>query len=197
MPEQQNEEHLPVQTQSSQVQVPTQVHHVFLPLFLQKHVVVLLLSLVIVSVLGTTILAYLYFANDAQKSPKNGGQDTRPQGSVSISGTFDMNGQIPQGSNVTVLAKRDGDDAFNSVITNASPVDGGAWEWVGARANTPYDIQAVINAGGQTIAASNTITVVAPADSEVLRFNITSQPAATTPVTTTISGTIGLNGYVP
>ncbi len=147
------------------------------------------------SVLLTTILGFLYVTKNTVTSSQSSSSSIRTNGSVSISGLFDINGQVPQNASITVLARRDGEKDFKVVVSNVSAVDGGAWEFIGASKNDPYDLQAVINSGGQTVATSNTITVVAPADSEVLRFNIASQQASKDPAS--ISGTIGLNGYIP
>ncbi|MBI2443010.1 MAG: hypothetical protein HYV40_03845 [Candidatus Levybacteria bacterium] len=160
------------------------------PPFIKQHVIMILVGLVIASIALTTSLAYLYFTKESSPVKK-----TNNVNAVSISGTFDINGIIPTGGTIALLVRRDGEKDFQVGEGDIHATDGGTWFFGGATRNEPYDIKAVMNAGGQAVATSNTITVVAPADSEVLRFNIQSQQ--TSEVLTTISGTIGLNGYVP
>lgn len=163
--------------------------------FVKQHMVLILLSLVVVSILFTIVLGFLYISKDVIRSDRKASNGLIAAGSVSISGMLDINGQIPEGATISILARRDGESDYKVVVKSATVTDGGAWEWVGASRNEPYNIQAVMNSGGQTVSKSNTITVVAPADSEVLKFNIQSSAATQTP--TTISGTVGLNGYIP
>ena len=117
------------------------------------------------------------------------------QGLSTISGSIDLNGSIPSGATVTVLAKGPNDSIFRPVIGGFAATDGTTWIWNSAQTGASYQLQANLISGTKTIGTSNVLTVSAPADNEVLTVNSTITPPA--PKTTSVSGTINFNGTVP
>lgn len=112
----------------------------------------------------------------------------------SISGLLDVNGVVPQGASVSIMAQKSGDTDFSVVISSLAAVDKTSWDWQGATKGMAYTIKAVLFSEGKTISESAPLTVVAPAAEEVLRLNSTYSPLK--PSYTTISGSINLNGAV-
>ncbi len=110
-----------------------------------------------------------------------------------ISGTIDLNGVVPQGATISVLAQKSGQKDFTPVVTSLNAVDGVEWSWDGATKGKTYTIKAEIISKGKTISDSAPLTVTATATEEVLRINSTYTPS---PSYTTIQGTIDLNGAV-
>ncbi|MBP9719401.1 MAG: hypothetical protein KBD46_02945, partial [Candidatus Levybacteria bacterium] len=88
-----------------------------------------------------------------------------------------------------------GSNQFANVVTGLSPTDNSVWSWTQANQNMKYEIQASLMVNGTVQNQSQVVTVTAPATNETLTINSTATPP--TPVVTGISGTIGLNGYVP
>ena len=112
---------------------------------------------------------------------------------ASISGNFDINGNIPAGSLVSV---RELSPQQKTVAADLAAVDRGVWGWGRAQENTTYQLQAYLtNASGSVIGKSNIKSVTAPATNETFTINSTDQPPK--PKTGTISGNIDLNGSVP
>lgn len=112
-----------------------------------------------------------------------------------ISGTFDLNGYIPEGSFLGFEVKGPNDTGYQIVGSGLRPADGLTWQWGQAEKNTTYEIRGFIVNNQSRIAVSDMISVVAPAYNEVIR--IVSPLSDNKPAKTTISGTIDLNGYVP
>jgi hypothetical protein len=127
---------------------------------------------------------------------------------ASITGSYDINGYLPQGTTLTLMQKQAGAAAFSQVGTPLSASDQANWSWDEALENTEYQLQAVLKSNGVTIGQSQTLSVTAPAANEVLVINSNAQPPATpapvssnsgTPASTgnTISGNINFNGVAP
>lgn len=131
-----------------------------------------------------------------------------------ISGSFDLNGYIPNGSQISVLTRRIGAATFDTVSTSNPAQDNGGWSWNGAVAGYTYEIKALLVQGGQTIGQSVAISATAPAVNEVLTINSNALPpqaqvaplpsvaqGTTQPTQSTgaggISGVINLGGVVP
>jgi hypothetical protein len=133
---------------------------------------------------------------------------TQPQQSK-ISGTYDINGYLPQGTTLTLMQKQTGAASFTQVGTPLSATDQSQWSWDEALTNTEYQLQAVLKSNGITIGQSQVLTVTAPAANEALVINSNAQPPATpTPAASgasaspsssgnTISGNINFNGVAP
>jgi hypothetical protein len=127
---------------------------------------------------------------------------------ASISGSYDINGYLPQGTTLTLMQKQTNAASFTQVGTPLSASDQAAWSWDEAIQNTEYQLQAVLKSNGITIGQSQVLTVTAPAANEILVINSNAQPPATpAPVSSnsgatasasnTISGNINFNGVAP
>lgn len=134
------------------------------------------------------------------------GKKTQTQGQVlaSISGTFDVNGYIPTGATLDVVERKTGTEEFTTILSGLTAVDGQTWKWDGARIGEAYDLKAVIKTEKETIVESEIKSLVAPAQDETLRLVSTASPPQTSSTgiaqpaqTSTISGKIDLNGYIP
>jgi hypothetical protein len=135
---------------------------------------------------------------------------TTPQ-MASITGTYDINGFLPQGTTLTLMQKQTEAANFSQVGTPLSASDQANWSWDEAIQNTEYQLQAVLKSNGITIGQSQILSVTAPAANEVLVINSNAQPPATptptpaasgasaSPATSgnTISGNINFNGVAP
>ncbi len=170
----------------TQIQPPAQVQ---LP-FWRRHIILICLSLITILSLSTT--AFLLLRNTTI-------ENSLPIISHSIiSGTFDINGVIPQGATVVIRRK----NALSTTDTANSPqnfpaVDQGTWSLDGTNAGKSYTLTAAVISNGKTIAKSDPVEVTAPATDETLIFNIPqAQPAGTTG-TAIISGNILVDGYIP
>ena len=117
-------------------------------------------------------------------------------GNAIISGSFNINGYIPQGSTITLVAITQGQLKEQIIDDGINPIDQGAWRWEKAEAGEYYILRALLeDKNSQVIAKSKDITVSAPATNEVLTINSTIAPA--TPQAAVLSGKINLNGQVP
>ncbi|HRN96384.1 MAG TPA: hypothetical protein PLD54_02985, partial [Candidatus Levybacteria bacterium] len=117
-----------------------------------------------------------------------------PQQTGIISGTFDINGIIPDDATIT-LTKRDFTSSNSqTAATNIIPVDEGTWSLTDVDAGKSYEIIAKVTVGAQTIFTSAPVTITAPASNVVLSINLPlTQPQSTA----VISGTVRVNGYIP
>lgn len=100
--------------------------------------------------------------------------------SAGISGSINLNGTAPNNSSIVVLARPSGTSNYNVVLNGMQPIDQNSWQWLGAQAGQSYDLQAVLKQqnsnGTQTdVAASNQITVTAPATNQVFTINSSYQ----------------------
>lgn len=115
-----------------------------------------------------------------------------------ISGTVDINGVVPQGSSISIVARRLGSQNFQTVASNITAVDGIGWMWNGAEKNVAYEVKAILKSPvGSTVSESNLQTIVAPAVDETLRIQSSYTPSGSQAQNTSVSGTIDLNGYIP
>lgn len=113
---------------------------------------------------------------------------------ATISGSFNLNGYVPANSTISVLAKLSTDKTFHTIVNNVPATDDAGWSWSGAESGKTYDVQAVLIVNGQKSGLSQVQVIEAPATGEVLTINSVANPPA--PQTTSISGTIDLNGAV-
>ncbi|HVZ67608.1 MAG TPA: hypothetical protein VG917_05115 [Patescibacteria group bacterium] len=95
-----------------------------------------------------------------------------------VSGTINLNGNIPTGSYITLGSRVTGTTNFNQVATNISATNGVAWSWNNAQAGTSYDFQAYLWVNGQPASQSQILTVEAPATGEILTINAQTQASA-------------------
>ncbi|MEP7167268.1 MAG: hypothetical protein ABI758_04785 [Candidatus Woesebacteria bacterium] len=114
---------------------------------------------------------------------------------AAIRGAFDINGIIPEGASVDVVATRaDGSGTPVRFASGNAPLDSDVWQYSGAQGGQSYTIQATLLVNGQEVTKSNPITVTAPANNETLTLNVES---ATKNTKATITGDIVINGYIP
>ncbi len=112
---------------------------------------------------------------------------------VTISGTLDLNGYIPEGSTVSVLGKEKGaDDSTYTVLGRGPAVDGRKLSWNAAKSGTYYTfIGQLYNPGGVMIGESEELTTVAPASNQTLIIDSTEVAPAQI---VSITGVVKLNG---
>ncbi|HVZ67686.1 MAG TPA: hypothetical protein VG917_05515 [Patescibacteria group bacterium] len=112
---------------------------------------------------------------------------------ATISGKFDINGTIPDGSTITLTEQEVG-SAKSTVFASGVPVaDEEEWSFNNAVKNKTYQIQAQVVLNGKTVTESSPIEVTAPGDDEILTLNIESDGKRSA----VISGSIVVNGYIP
>lgn len=117
-------------------------------------------------------------------------------GPTAISGTFNINGVVPQGATLT-LTQRIYNQEVSPVVfaEELSATDQAAWNFPDAMTGSTYEIQAIVNVNDKEVAHSIPLTVTAPAENEVLTLNIPSDNP--TNESAVISGSIQVNGYIP
>lgn len=93
---------------------------------------------------------------------------------VSLSGTINFNGNIPNGATVSIGVRRAGGSKFDEVSRGLSAGNGMSWSWSGATVGNSYDVQAYLWANGQPFSQSQVLTVAAPAAGEVLTIQAPS-----------------------
>lgn len=145
--------------------------------------------LIVVTLLLSTVTVLLLLnrgSNSSQNEENN---------SNLISGSFNINGVIPEGATISVYERLSGSNSEPKAFAASLPVtDQSHWSFTGATKNKTYEISAQVLVSGNVIASSDVVTVTAPADDEVLTLNITSENPTGTAV---ISGNITINGYIP
>lgn len=147
--------------------------------------------LILVALLLSTVTVLLLL--DRERTTQN--ELSEKNIATLISGSFDINGVIPDGATITVYAKEANSTSKPQAFAAELPVaDKSTWSFSEGVGNKNYTITGEIVANGTVIATSSPITVTAPADEEVLTFNIQSQNPTGTAV---ISGNITVNGYIP
>jgi hypothetical protein len=112
-----------------------------------------------------------------------------------ISGSMDLNGYIPTGSTISILAKKQNENQFKTVASGIYAADGAVWSWANADEGVVYQMQAVLQQNGSTITTSAIQSFSAPAQNEVFTINSTATPPA--PAQVGVSGTFNINGTVP
>jgi hypothetical protein len=134
----------------------------------------LFISLIILTVISISITIFLLI-----KKPDSQTAVTALSQKSLLSGTFDINGVIPDGA--SIIIKRV--NAASSSDTDTYPqhfpaVDQGTWSMDDITNGKTYTITATMVVNGKTIAVSAPLEVTAPASDETLIFNIPStQPA--------------------
>ena len=120
---------------------------------------------------------------------------TQDNNTSSITGTFNINGPVPNGATVLLsqkeaMTKQD----FQQFASGVSAADSGQWTFPDAVSGKSYEITAALIADGKTITTADPIFISAPANDEVITFNVPSEEGEANAV---ISGTVQLNGYIP
>jgi hypothetical protein len=114
-----------------------------------------------------------------------------------ITGKLDVNGEVPSGSTITLMQKEtQGNDTFEPFAENVSPTDLNSWQFADAKTGKSYEIQGSLIQNGQVIYLSSPIFVSAPAIDQSISFNIAAANP-TGPANATISGSVGIDGYIP
>lgn len=114
--------------------------------------------------------------------------------SVGLSGTFNINGTVPNNAFISLATRATGTTAFNQVATNLSATNGTTWSWNSAQSGTSYDIQAYIWSNGTPYTSSQIVTVTAAANNETITLNAMTPPSNTPPGS---SISISCNGSNP
>lgn len=112
---------------------------------------------------------------------------------VSITGSLDLNGYIPEGSTVLIQGRlKDDDNWINGETFVAS--DGRKLSYDEATAGEAYQFRGILyDTSGVEIGRSTTLTVAAPATNQVIRIH---SEAEAPEETAAISGKITLNGAI-
>lgn len=114
---------------------------------------------------------------------------------ATISGTFNINGNIPEGATITTYGKKySSSDAFQELHSGTKAEDGAAWESGDLESGATYEGYAEIVSNGKVIAKSDTLTVSAPASNVPVVINIDSENGE---ANATIAGNVVVNGYIP
>ena len=115
---------------------------------------------------------------------------------ATMSGQINVDGYVPAGATLQVLAKTLAAVAFQPVVTGIVPTDNANWVWANAATGTTYQVKAqLLDANSNVISKGDTQTLTAPSGGEVL--NVYSTASSPAPAASGISGTITINGSVP
>ncbi len=104
-----------------------------------------------------------------------------------VSGTINLNGNVPTGSYITIGSRPTGNGPFSQIASNIAATNGSTWTWSGAQSGLTYDFQAYLWINNQPASQSQILTAAAPAINETLSINAQNQPSA--PGAGTISAT--------
>lgn len=115
-------------------------------------------------------------------------------GQATVSGTINLNGVIPSGATITLQQREYKENTtFAAFAEGLAAKDGEKWSFADAKAGTSYEIQADLMVNGKMVSQSSPLLVTAPATDEELTLNIESTSGGTA----TISGNVGVNGFIP
>ena len=134
---------------------------------------------------------YLFLTNAKKKTPP-------PQiKQALVSGSINLNGAIPNNATMIFLQRESSTtSAFTRFEAHPGALDDKQWLFTTAVEGKSYEIKAALRLDGKTLVETCPIFITAPAKDEVLHLNIPLQPNIT-PAETTISGAVGINGYIP
>lgn len=95
---------------------------------------------------------------------------------VSISGSINLNGFVPNNSSIVIYQRIVGTKDFLVAVNGVNASNGTKWEWKGAREGTQYELMAVIkqkqdNGTDKDISTSTNLIVSAPAQNEIFNIN--------------------------
>lgn len=157
-----------------------------------KQVTIALFLIFLIVLVG--VGGFLLLNNKATK-PQPITETTRVK-AVSISGVINLNGVAPAGRTFSLAKRQAGSQqTFEIFATGVPAADKAVWRLEGVRPGESYEIQAILQGNDQTTMYSDPIFVSAPAAGEELTLDIGTPVASTK--TAIISGTVGLNGYIP
>ncbi|HEX8966000.1 MAG TPA: hypothetical protein VF820_06235 [Patescibacteria group bacterium] len=118
-----------------------------------------------------------------------------PLKTSTISGKINLNGYVPTGATITVLARKIGETDYQTITSGIYPSDGVTWDFNNAYQGVTYEVEALLLLNGVTVARSQSLVVAAPANYEELTINSTATPPG--PTIVSISGQLDVNGVVP
>ncbi len=127
---------------------------------------------------------------NSQEKPAN----NVPKTSV-VSGLINLNGYIPAGSTVSISVEKQGEAAYETVVTGVAAKDGGTWVWPNAETGQTYNVRASLVNSGAEVTVSSPQIITAPATNELLTLNSTAKPPA--PSVVSVTGTVNYNGNIP
>jgi hypothetical protein len=162
------------------------------PVHSDSQVSVVVPILAIMVVILTLVSGVLLVTNSQNQRTQSQVTESSEQTNSYVQGHFDINGTLPQGASVDLIATK-ADGTSVTFATDINPQDTDSWNFAEAKAREAYTIQAVVRQNGKELLRSGNITVTAPADDEVLRLNvesISSQPAV-------ITTDVVVNGFIP
>lgn len=114
-----------------------------------------------------------------------------------VSGIINVNGIIPPGSTITLLQREtQSKQDFVPFAENISPTDLNYWTFRTGQTGKSYEIQGSILQNGKVIYLSDPIFATAPAINQLITFDV-AVPNPTGPANSIISGSVGINGYIP
>lgn len=135
-------------------------------------------------------------ASDVIISVNNTHQPTEKK-EVAINGSFDLNGYFPEGSKLQLYYSQTSEnekDLWKSV-GQFSPQDKGEWSFENALAGKKYKLKTdLINSQKKTLAQSQEIEVLAPAQNEIIKINSHLQSPKTKPSQVGITGIFKFHG---
>jgi hypothetical protein len=154
-------------------------------------------------ILGLALLLLLFGGSRTSAEP------------AAITGMVDFNGITPEDASnpelgqIKLLARDDANssDDYTDTLTPIHFSDNAVFRWDLAESGVTYDLKAEVYYKGQLIQTSLPVTVTAPANGVILRFNVELQdipenlrptPAPdVTPAKATVSGVVTINGFIP
>ena len=101
-----------------------------------------------------------------------------PASQDTISGTFNINGPVPNGASIMLSVRKSGTPQFNPVQSGIAPIDGSSWNIPNLQTGISYDILAYLQVNNAAYAQSQLLVVTAPAHNEVLTINSAGKPNA-------------------
>ena len=96
----------------------------------------------------------------------------------SISGSFNVNGPVPNGASIMLSVRKSGTPQFNPVQSGMPVIDGSSWNIPNLQTGISYDILAYLQVNSSSYTQSQLLVVTAPAHNEVLTLNIAGRPNA-------------------
>lgn len=122
-------------------------------------------------------------------------ENIQPSPSAAImSGQLDINGVIPEGAILRLVANSISNDTGETFSIEMTPQDRETWHFDGAIPGESYLLQAILLHEGVELAHSSPQAVSAPASNVTLTMNVESEEP---PRNSPIVGDIVVNGYIP
>jgi len=115
---------------------------------------------------------------------------TAPATQGTISGSFNINGPVPNGATITLSMRKSGTPQFGPILSGITPQDGSSWNIPNLQTGVSYDILAYVFVNNATYTQSQLLVVPAPAQNETLTINFAQRPNAppSTSITFTCQG---------